>query len=70
MAQWLRELVTLPEDLGSFPSTHMATHNCLLTPVPGDPMSSLASMGKRQTGDAQTQTWAKQPHTEKKRKEK
>ena len=28
MAQWLRALAALPEDLGSNPSTHMAAHNC------------------------------------------
>ena len=29
MAQWLRALTALPEDLGSTPSIHMAAHNCL-----------------------------------------
>jgi hypothetical protein len=29
MAQCLRALAALPEDLGSIPSTHMAAHNCL-----------------------------------------
>ena len=29
MAQWLRALVALPEDLGSIPSTHMAALNYL-----------------------------------------
>ena len=29
MAQWLRALVDLTEDLGSNPSTHMAANNCL-----------------------------------------
>jgi hypothetical protein len=29
MAQWLRALVTFPEDLGSIPNTHMAAHNYL-----------------------------------------
>ena len=29
MAQWLRALPALPEDLGSIPSTHVAAHNCL-----------------------------------------
>ena len=28
MAQWLRVLTVLPEDLGSIPSIHMAAHNC------------------------------------------
>ena len=29
MAQWLRALAALPEDLGSTPSNHMVAHNCL-----------------------------------------
>lgn len=29
MAQPLRALATLPEDLGSIPSTHITAHNCL-----------------------------------------
>jgi hypothetical protein len=29
MAQWLRELAALAEDLCSVPSTYMATHNYL-----------------------------------------
>jgi hypothetical protein len=29
MAQQLRALITVPEDLGSNPNTHMAAHNCL-----------------------------------------
>ena len=29
VAQQLRALADLPEDLGSIPNTHMATHNCL-----------------------------------------
>jgi len=29
MAQQLRARVALPEVLGSIPSTHIATHNCL-----------------------------------------
>jgi hypothetical protein len=29
MAQWLRALAVLLENLGSIPSTHMAAHNCL-----------------------------------------
>jgi hypothetical protein len=29
MAQQLRALAALPEDLGSIPSTHMVAHNCL-----------------------------------------
>jgi len=27
MAQWLRALVALPEDLGWVPNTHMVAHN-------------------------------------------
>ena len=34
MAQWLRALTVLPEDLGLIPSTHMEAHT--VTPVPGD----------------------------------
>jgi hypothetical protein len=34
MAQWLRALAALSENLGSIPRIHMAAHNCLLTPVP------------------------------------
>jgi hypothetical protein len=30
MAQWLRALAALSEDLDSIPSSHMAAHNCLL----------------------------------------
>jgi hypothetical protein len=33
MAQQLRVLIALPEDLGSIPSNHMAAYSCLLTPV-------------------------------------
>jgi hypothetical protein len=29
MHQWLRALAALSENLGSIPSTHMATLNCL-----------------------------------------
>jgi hypothetical protein len=29
MAQWLRVLDVLPEDLGSIPNTHMTAYNCL-----------------------------------------
>lgn len=29
MAQWLRSLVDLPEDLGLIPSIDMASHNCM-----------------------------------------
>lgn len=33
--EWLKTLADLPEDPGSIPGTHMATHNHLLTPVLG-----------------------------------
>jgi hypothetical protein len=29
MAQWLRTLAALADDLGSVPNTHMAVQNCL-----------------------------------------
>lgn len=29
MAEWLRILVVLSEDMGLIPSTHIAAHNCL-----------------------------------------
>ncbi|EDL81322.1 rCG31500 [Rattus norvegicus] len=29
MAQWLRALAALPEDLGSIRSTHMVVHSCV-----------------------------------------
>lgn len=35
MAQWVRALDTLAEDLGSVPSTHMVTQPSV-TAVPGD----------------------------------
>ena len=41
MTQRLRTLAVLPEDLGSIISTHMATHNYLLTLIPGDSQPSL-----------------------------
>lgn len=44
MAQWLRELVALPEDIDLTPSTHMAAHNMPVTPVSGDPPPSLVSL--------------------------
>lgn len=33
MAQRIRTLAALPEEPGSIPSTHIVTHNHLLTPV-------------------------------------
>ena len=49
MAQWLRALAPLREDLGSIPSTHMETHNCLLfAQLQGIQCPLLASTGTRQ----------------------
>ena len=39
MAQWLRRLVVLPEDLGLIPSTHVVAQNHLSS-GPGDPAPS------------------------------
>lgn len=36
MAQRLRTLAALAEDLGSVPSTHIVTHNCLVPVPPSD----------------------------------
>ena len=39
MAQWLRALAALPEDLGLITGIHMAAHYHLsITPVPGNPV--------------------------------
>jgi hypothetical protein len=46
MAQWLKPLAALPEDLGSISSTHMMAHNHPITPVPGDPTPSSGVHGK------------------------
>lgn len=43
MAQWERALAALVEDLGSIPSTSQK----LVTPMPGDPIAPLSSMGTR-----------------------
>ena len=45
MAQWLRTLVDLLEDLGSIPNTHTMAHNYLLTPVSEDPVISYGLLG-------------------------
>ena len=55
MAQWLRALVTLSEDMSSTPSSHMES----VTPVPGPRMPSLASLGTLHTCGAQTCMQAK-----------
>ena len=36
MAQWLKELAAILEDLGSNPCTNMAAHNCLSLQFQGD----------------------------------
>ena len=41
MAQKLRALAVLAEDLGSVPSSHTVPHNCLLTPVSGNAKPSF-----------------------------
>lgn len=38
MAQWLRPLITLPEDVGSIPSTQPGGSQLPIIPIPGDPM--------------------------------
>lgn len=43
MAQWERALAALAKDLGSIPSTSQK----LVTPMPGDPIAPLSSMGTR-----------------------
>jgi hypothetical protein len=40
MAQWLRVLAALPEDLGSIPNTHLAAHKLSVTLVPEAPTPS------------------------------
>lgn len=44
MAERLRTLTTLPEDLGSIPNNHIAAHNCL----------QLQGLGHPHTGDKQS----------------
>ena len=48
MAQQLRALVALPEDLDSIPSTHMAAHNSV-APEPGDLTPSHRHTHKQNT---------------------
>jgi hypothetical protein len=36
ISQWLRELATLPEVLGSMCSTYIAVSQVFITPVPGN----------------------------------
>lgn len=40
MAWWFRALAAVAEDPGSVPRTNTASHDDLLTPAAGDPMSS------------------------------
>jgi hypothetical protein len=46
MAQQLRALIALTEDLGSLSSAHMKAHSPI-TPVPWNPRPLLSSMGTR-----------------------
>lgn len=61
MAQWFRVPAALPEDLGSTPSTHMMSPNCLYLssgiPVPGHLMSLVHKWDK--------DIYVDQPHKEK-----
>lgn len=45
MAQWLRPLVALPDDLGSVPRTQIKAHNCLYLQVKKSQFPLLASVG-------------------------
>jgi hypothetical protein len=49
MAQWLRALAALPEDLGSSPNMHIAVHTLPVIPVPKDLMSSHRHACRRNT---------------------
>jgi len=49
VAQWLRALASLPEDPGSVPSTHMAAHNSLQTPVAEDLTPSHGHVDRQNT---------------------
>jgi hypothetical protein len=53
MAQWLRALATLPEDLSSIPRHPQGSSQLSVPPVPGDRMSSgsvgTAKMFKQNT---------------------
>ena len=51
MAQWLRALAALPKALSSIPSTHMAGHSCLLTPIPGDLTPSHTHTSRQNTNE-------------------
>jgi hypothetical protein len=49
MVQWLRELTTLPEDMGSSPRTLKAAHNCVTLVLGGSDALFWASSGNRHT---------------------
>lgn len=49
MAQELSVLAALSEDLGSFPSTHIAAAHNYLTPIPRDLTASSGLLGHQQT---------------------
>lgn len=51
MAQWLRVLADLPEDIGPIPCTHMEAHNHVLAPVPDQMPPSAHAL---QAGGTQT----------------
>ena len=60
MAQWLRTLAALPEDLGSIPRTHMTAHHPLELQSQGFLHPLPASSVTRSTHGTQTQ--AGKPH--------
>ena len=62
MAQQLRALVALPEDLDSIPSTHMAAHNSV-TPDPGDLTPSHRHTHKQNTNAIKNKSLKKKKKT-------
>jgi hypothetical protein len=60
MAQQLRALAVLLEDLGSMPSTHVAAHNCL-TLLARDPCHLVTSTSIRLAFGTQTYVQAETP---------
>ena len=63
MAQWLRALAALAEDLGSVPRAHIEAHNLPITPFPGDPKPLLITIGARHVYDMHTYMQAKHSFT-------
>lgn len=64
ISQWLRALVTVPEDPGYIPhQLHQLHQFTTVTPVAGDLMPLLASVGTRHTGGTQIYMQAKQSNT-------